>query len=255
MRIAIIGDVHGCYESLNELLNVLIKKFEINSFYFVGDLIDRGPYSKEVIDILLKLDYDKHFLLGNHEDMMLDFLDGELRYDNNLWFDNGGMPTLKSFLGCDFTKREGDLLGCLGIRRYFDDYLHFLNDFKEYLVIKIGDKNFFISHAGIYNFNKPPEKQYDGLSDTQKLQKYPYIWARNCDFSKKKYYDFIIIHGHTPLCSLGLTDNYKTPYINKNGKDIISINLDTGCVYGYALSAMVIDENGDFSFESVDCAE
>lgn len=251
-----IGDVHGCNKSLNKLLNVLIKKFRVNSFYFVGDLIDRGQYSKEVIDTLLKLDSDKHFLLGNHEDMMLDFLNGESRYNNSLWLDNGGIYTLQSFMGSDFTKNNSHMqLSYTKIRAYFNNYMQFFNSFKEYVVIKMGDRKFLISHCGIYNFNKPPEKQYEELSDTQKLQKYPYIWARNCDFSKKKYYDFIIIHGHTPLCSLGLTDNYKTPYINKNGKDIISVNLDTGCVYGYALSAMIIDEKGGFNFESVDCAE
>lgn len=255
MQIAIIGDIHGCQKSLKKLLNLLYKKFKIDSFYFVGDFIDRGPYSKEVLDILLELNSEKHFLLGNHEVMMLDFLNGELRYDDGLWLDNGGIPTLQSFLGDDFYKLKYGNLHSSEIKKYFAQYFSFFNNFKEYLVVRIGIKKFFISHGGIYNFNKPPDKQYEGLSETQKLHKYPYIWARNCDFSKIRYFDYIIVHGHTPIFSLGLTDKYKTPYINKNGNEIISINLDTGCVYGYALTAMIVDEEGEFSFESVDCAD
>lgn len=255
MQIAVIGDIHGCNKSLNILINMLIKKYNINRFYFVGDLIDRGQYSKEVVDTLLELNIEKNFLLGNHEDMMLDFLSGILRYNDSIWLDNGGIFTLQSFLGSHFNEKHHEQLHYTGIRSYFVNYLQFFNNFKEYLIVQMEDKKFLISHCGIYNFNKPPGSQYEGLSDTQKLQKYPYIWARNCDFSKMKYYDYIIIHGHTPLCSLGLTDSFKVPYINKNGKDIISINLDTGCVYGYALSAIIINENGDFNFESVNCAE
>ena len=255
LQIAVIGDIHGCNKTLNRLINVLIEKFHINKFYFVGDLVDRGLYSKEVVDRLLELHFDKNFMLGNHEDMMLDFLNRTERYDDSIWFDNGGIYTVQSFMDYDFIKNSRQQLSYTKIRSYFDSYMEFFNNFKEYLVVKMGDRKFLISHCGIYNFNKPPEKQYEGLSDVYKLQKYPYIWARNCDFSKKKYYDYIIIHGHTPLCSLGLTTDLKVPYINKNGDDIISVNLDTGCVYGYALSAIIIDENGEFSFESVDCAE
>jgi serine/threonine protein phosphatase 1 len=119
----------------------------------------------------------------------------------------------------------------------------------------MGNKKFLISHCGIYNFDKPIDEQYDGLSEVYKLQKYPFLWARNCDFSKKRYYDYIIIHGHTPVYSLGLVDNVKIPYVNKSADEIISINIDTGCVYGYALSAIIIDSDGEITFESIDCAD
>ena len=66
------------------MINEIFKKFQINEIYFIGDLIDRGPFSKDVIDLLLELPIKKDFMLGNHEDMMLDFLYNTKRYDDNI---------------------------------------------------------------------------------------------------------------------------------------------------------------------------
>lgn len=255
MQIAVIGDIHGCVKTLDILINEIFKKFQINEIYFIGDLIDRGPFSKDVIDLLLELPIKKDFMLGNHEDMMLDFLYNTKRYDDNIWLENGGIPTLQSFMGKAFTQVNYFHVNVKNIRNYFECYIDFFKSFKEYSVFEMGSKRFLISHCGIYNFDKPIDQQYDGLSEVYKLQKYPFLWARNCDFSKKRYYDYIIIHGHTPVCSLGLVNNVKVPYVNKSADGIISINIDTGCVYGYALSAIIIDSDGEVLFESIDCAD
>ena len=53
-KIFVIGDVHGCYHTLLDLLNKLPKDASI---IMIGDLCDRGPYSKEVIDLIIKNNY------------------------------------------------------------------------------------------------------------------------------------------------------------------------------------------------------
>jgi hypothetical protein len=63
---------------------------------FVGDYIDRGPQSREVVDRLLGLPHRCIFLMGNHERMLLDFLAGE---DEELYLENGGRTTLESYGG------------------------------------------------------------------------------------------------------------------------------------------------------------
>ncbi|MCT7603919.1 metallophosphoesterase [Aliarcobacter butzleri] len=63
-NIYIIGDVHGCYKSLIALIDKLPNK-EKSKICFVGDLVDRGMYSYEVVKFVMENNYD--CVLGNHE--------------------------------------------------------------------------------------------------------------------------------------------------------------------------------------------
>ena len=75
-RLLAIGDIHGCYGLLQRLMDN-VKPTKKDQLVFLGDYIDRGPYSQKVISELLQLQQDcKHliFLKGNHEQMLLDFL-------------------------------------------------------------------------------------------------------------------------------------------------------------------------------------
>ncbi len=90
-----IGDIHGCLESLDQLLKKITPRPE-DELVFVGDYIDRGPQSREVVDRLLTLPHRCVFLMGNHERMLLDFLAGE---DEDIYLENGGRATLASYGG------------------------------------------------------------------------------------------------------------------------------------------------------------
>lgn len=87
----VIGDVHGCYDTLVKLLEQLPKDAEL---CFVGDLIDRGPKSKEVVDFVKDNGYP--CVKGNHEDMLVAAIMDE-GYSPEFWMRNGGWPTLLSF--------------------------------------------------------------------------------------------------------------------------------------------------------------
>lgn len=76
MRTAVIGDIHGCYSTLIELL----KKIDYSpndkntTIVFLGDYLDRGPKIRETLDYLIKIKFTAGdrvvFLRGNHEDML-----------------------------------------------------------------------------------------------------------------------------------------------------------------------------------------
>ncbi|MFY4844058.1 metallophosphoesterase, partial [Aliarcobacter butzleri] len=65
-QIYIIGDVHGCYKSLLALIEQLPNK-KNSKIVFVGDLIDRGKNSCEVIELIINNNYD--CVMGNHEEL------------------------------------------------------------------------------------------------------------------------------------------------------------------------------------------
>lgn len=97
MKYNIIGDIAGQYDTLMALLNKMPKNYTIA----VGDLVDRGPKSKEVLEYFVSLEaFDSGTaLFGNHECLMLDYLEETGIYDNlqHPWLFNGGFKTLSSF--------------------------------------------------------------------------------------------------------------------------------------------------------------
>lgn len=99
-RIYAIGDIHGCREELDDLL-ALIAEEESDAgrqLVFLGDYVDRGPDSRGVLDRLIELKRDEPdavFLKGNHEAVMLDFLDDP--DESYHWLDWGGQETLESY--------------------------------------------------------------------------------------------------------------------------------------------------------------
>lgn len=103
VRVYAVGDIHGRADLLRKLLG-LIEADNAQQppaevwLIFLGDYVDRGPASRDVIDILMQ---DPPFadkvvrLRGNHEDAMLAFLDDPAR--GRIWLDWGGMATLMSY--------------------------------------------------------------------------------------------------------------------------------------------------------------
>jgi len=123
----VIGDVHGCYD---ELMYLMDKLPYTDDLCFVGDLIDRGPDSKKVVDFIIKNNYKS--VMGNHEEFInLSFNetgDGDLNINKEIyeiWLINGGDQTLKSF---DDT---------------FFDYLDWFKSLPLYII----HKHFLISHS------------------------------------------------------------------------------------------------------------
>ena len=98
-RLVAIGDIHGCVHTLKDLLNRVSYSSQTDTLVFIGDYIDRGYFSYEVVDMLIKLQHqvgkDKVVCLrGNHEQMAID---AYRHGDYPLWYRNGGHTTEYSF--------------------------------------------------------------------------------------------------------------------------------------------------------------
>ena len=86
-----IGDIHGCFDSLKELIESNIKLDKNEKLILLGDYIDRGNKSKKVVDYIINLqekDYDITPLIGNHELLLLETIEDEKNKPK--WIQNGG---------------------------------------------------------------------------------------------------------------------------------------------------------------------
>lgn len=208
----VIGDIHGCYQSLLSLLAKIDANPDQDRLIFLGDYLDRGPDSKKVITKILDLKKKFPYLItlsGNHEQMFLDFL-----HDRNpQYLKFGGQETLVSY---GLTSRFSD-----GIEKLLPaDHHSFLNNLLSYWE----DENFIYVHAGL-----EPGIHLSRQS-TQWL-----FWARENFLSSDYDFGKQVIFGHTQR---------KTPLLEKN-----KIGIDTGAVYGGRLTCLVLP---DKEFISVD---
>ncbi|NRP13430.1 MULTISPECIES: metallophosphoesterase [unclassified Aliiroseovarius] len=97
--ISVIGDIHGQISCLEKMLTFLDREMPTTRRIFVGDYIDRGDHSADVLSCLRELEQqrpDSIFLMGNHEEMMLDFLDHPVKAGSR-WLQFGGLQTMASF--------------------------------------------------------------------------------------------------------------------------------------------------------------
>ena len=230
MNIFAIGDIHGCLNQLvsihEQILNYKNYKKEEDLLIYIGDYIDRGLKSKQVIDQILQLknkEIKTVFLMGNHEEMMIDFLFNKI---NNLenWLNYGADQTFKSY----------DIEVVEFIKDGFED--HIIDKLRKVLIEKLGNRhiNFFKNlqltfsaaqylfvHAGI-----DPKKN---LTDQSKQD---YLWARSSDFFHKDFKaEKIIVHGHTPEKNV-----VNFPY---------RIGIDTGCYFSGKLSCVCLNDVND----------
>src|SRR5580765_1826300 len=112
MKTFIVGDVHGRCAQLHNLLDMLPRDEAKDTLVFLGDLIDRGPDAPGCVELALKLQRDNpervHCLRGNHEQMLLDFIEGSA----NLWITpvTGGERTYEQYVNKALTiTNEQDL--------------------------------------------------------------------------------------------------------------------------------------------------
>lgn len=192
----VIGDVHGCSATLYSLLFNVLRISKKDKIYFLGDYVDRGPDSKGVIKLILKLikdGYSVKCLMGNHEKMLLDSIESEKGHYQWVW--NGGSECLKSF----------------EVNRAFEIkpiYLDFIKKLKLYVEVD----DFILVHAGL-NFNL----------DNPFKDKKAMLWIRNSLDDIRNIDSKKLIVGHTPT---------KLKKIMKS-LDTQLILLDGGCVYKY----------------------
>ncbi len=192
MGLIAIGDIHGCCETLNALLEEL-DPGDDDTLVFVGDYVDRGPCSRGVIDRLISLkdEVDCVFLRGNHEQLMLAYIDhGE--YD--AWAMNGGVMTLNSYLD---EERK------LAIPM---THIEFIRETKLFY----DTPDFFFVHAGA-------DPRLTIAENVAAADEEVFLWERSHLRARRLAWEKPIVCGHTPV---------EAPV-----NDPLLINIDTGCVY------------------------
>lgn len=252
---AVIGDVHGCIRTLDRLVDRIESRFSDINYVSLGDIVDRGAHSKESTELFMQMQEQKRFrmLLGNHEDMMLDYAGLIMAYPPNAWFGTGGKLTVSSFSGGALDSKVAlKTIKNTDFLPYIEPYLDFFHSAETYFAYDYPHAKFLFSHAGL----GPSEGKAGRVTEYSYRKDYLYYWSRDTDRGDKKYFGYTHVHGHTPVKKVDAQHNPRTPYVNSNkAGEIVSINLDTGCVYGYALSAMIIDSGGHFEFISERCLD
>lgn len=252
---AVIGDVHGCVRTLDRLLDRIESRFSDVNYISLGDIIDRGLHSMEVTRIFMELQNQQRFrmLKGNHEDMMLDYISFTMAYAENAWFGTGGRLTVSSFSGHALdNKLTLKTIKNIDFIPYIEPYLEFFYMAETYFGYDYPRNKFMFSHAGL----GPSNGKVGNVTEYSMRKDYLYFWSRDTYRSTKKHFGYTQVHGHTPVKKIDAQHNPRTPHVNRTKSgELVSINLDTGCVYGYALSAMIIDDAGDFEFMSERCMD
>lgn len=178
-----IGDIHGKLRLLERLLSEIEYRPSEDRLVLIGDLVDRGEDSRGVVDraIALKTEAPDTVLIlrGNHEDMMLASLkpDGGLAVnaDSELWYYNGGIETLESYLG-DSEQ--------VNVPAEHYDFLSSLPSWHE-------DEHAIYVHASLVEDNGG-----DFLHPSETADNLELMWARNRRFFSE-YSGKLVVFGHT----------------------------------------------------------
>jgi serine/threonine protein phosphatase 1 len=219
-RRLVIPDIHGCDRTFRCLVHEVLRLERRDTLYLLGDLIDRGPGSREVVDEIVRLDregFGVHPLRGNHEEMLLAACRDRGMF--RVWMLNGGSATLASFGvedPCELSGAYRDFFSRLPTHIILDDYV--------------------LVHAGL-NFLAD-----DPFSDAEAM-----LWSRRYEVDRSRIGGRRLICGHTPQ---GLDAIRKSLATDR-------IMLDNGCVYGTggglgSLTALDLDTLTLFTQERLD---
>lgn len=243
----IVGDVHGCADQLEELVAKVEEQDRTARFVFVGDLVDRGPDSKRVVEIVLQLERDGRgrAVLGNHDDFLLSALAwyrpdlfpagseqaiaaARTAYSDApeqrlvLWLGQGGVETLQSY-----HLHPGDP------SRYELPRAHVAFLMRLPLALTVGPA--VVTHAWA-----PPDAIANALkfgSEAWRISesdRHELLWRR---VRPEPQYLGLHVFGHTPR---------EAPVIRNN-----AVNIDTACAYGGSLHAYRVSDGQLFDVPCV----
>ncbi len=228
MRTFVVGDIHGRCAQLLNLLDMLPRDSETDTLVLLGDLIDRGANAPGCVSHVLKLCRENPerviCLRGNHEQMLMDFLDGH----SNLWLTPvvGGERTFEQYTGRSVqvdSEKDLDEMRELFARSFPAEQLAFLEELPFYYE----DEFAIYVHAGLDEGKHPSESSAMSL-----------LWMRDMDFYKN-YRGKPCVFGHTPTPLLPLRGR-----LGRHGIYIShsAIGLDTGYNHQSPLSCLSLPD-------------
>lgn len=201
----VIGDIHGCHESLVHLLGKVTHRAD--TLVFLGDYVDRGPHSKEVVSTILTLARNHSrviTLMGNHDFLFMKYLNGE---ESSLFLQVGGKQTLASY-GLPVHATPEDIL-----QQVPSTHITFFHNLPLYWE----NQHAIYVHAGLQ----------PGCHLSQQTAQWC-LWARESFLTATADFGKPVIFGHTVFSEPLIADD--------------KIGIDTGAVYGGELTALLLPE-------------
>lgn len=226
MRTLVIGDIHGKLRLFERLLAEIEYKPNEDRLVLIGDLVDRGEDSRGVVDRAIALQKEApttvDILRGNHEDMMLASLTPEgglaVNADSELWYYNGGIETLESYLG------EKDQVA-IPAEHY--DFLAALPTWRE-------DEHAIYVHASLVE-----DDEGTFLHPSESENNIELMWARNRKFFSE-YAGKLVVFGHTITGMI--FGEFEKAWMRES-----LIGIDTGAYLTGVLSAVELPSRTIFS--------
>lgn len=228
MKTFVVGDIHGRCAQLLNLLDMLPRNAAEDSLIFLGDLIDRGadaPGCVEHVTTLCREDPERVICLrGNHEQMLMDFVDGY----GSLWLTAvaGGERTFEQYTGQSArvdSEKDVEVLRQTFADAIPENHLAFMKS----LPLFHEDQFAYYVHAGLESGKHPSESSALAL-----------LWMRDMEFYKN-YRGKPCVFGHTPTPLL--------PLLGRLGRHGIyishsAIGLDTGYNHQSPLSCLSLPD-------------
>jgi len=221
-RIYAIGDVHGRFDLLQQLMvriaehSASLKLPSSLNIIFLGDLIDRGPDSLKVLEYLFELQRQVKgvvVLQGNHEEIFLKAIDGDLRVFRS-WLSYGGAQMLQS-LGVAVPGRDDDLEECLAeMRRAISPALV---TWIRRLPFSAQSGDYFFCHAGVRPGVQLKRQTREDL-----------LWIRDDFLDDDSSFGAVVVHGHTISPEVEMRHN--------------RIGIDTGAYLHGVLTGLFLED-------------
>jgi len=217
MSIYCVSDIHGCFSEFIELLDIIKFNPDEDTLYVLGDVIDRGTRPIECLRYIMRAKGIR-LLLGNHEQMMMDFYD----FEGIDWSRNGNLITMAQFAALSCLEKE--------------KILSYLQKRPLYKTLNVCGRRFFLSHAGL-DVSVPFKYQHS----------HDLLWSRPEFYKNTALSRHICIFGHTPTPRIRGSKDCSV-WFDPRHKD--KINIDCGCVYGGALAAIRLDDGETYYVKS-----
>lgn len=224
----VISDIHGCYEVLLNMMD-LINFNDEDELFILGDVIDRGDKPLEIIDYIMNHS-NINLLEGNHEEFFMNHFEGDKSY---MWFFNGGQTTYDQLeeRGGEYKERLYEFISSLPLIKVIDKYIlvHSTLDFRN-------------------NYNQLSLQEF-----LNEQEKDICLWGRDNIGKEKQYKDYTVICGHTPVQVINETTvDEEVKILHRKG----TIYIDCGCCFGSTeggkLACLRLDDMKEFYVNAID---
>ncbi len=223
-RVYAVGDIHGRADLVERIHEIIISdaaehSHKKNFIVYLGDYLDRGPYARETIDLLISSQppgFERVYLMGNHEQILLNFLDEPSIL--SMWLGVGGGSTLMSYglkpPGSGFSEQKAHEVRDELREKIPAEHIGFIKNLRQ--SFPAGD--YLFVHAGI----RPAVPIEDQTPDD-------IYWIRDEFLNSDADHGKMVIHGHTISEDIQHLSN--------------RIAIDTGAYASGVLSCVVLEEN------------